>query len=583
VNDVTDAGEDVAHILKQFGVTHLFTLCGGHISPILVGAKKEGIRVIDTRQEATAVFAADAMARLTGIPGVAAVTAGPGATNAVTAIKNAQMAGSPLILLSGAAVTLLRGRGALQDIDQHAIYRSIVKWATRVEAACDYVAVLEEAREVALSGVPGPVFIECPVDTLYDEAAVRKLYEDELDHVSSKTVAGRVTKWYVRRHVDRMFTCAEPGASPSGAKPGFRAGVAHEDLARVLRAIDTSAKPVMIVGSQAMIDPALAAEIAMAVTSIDIPVYLESMARGLLGRASPVQFRHDRSKALREADLVILAGAPIDFRLDYGRAIRRSATVVSIRREPERTERNRKPDIRVQADPASFLIALAEDAHRKEYHWQEWLDARREAEQARAHEIDAFGEQAGEHLNPVLLCKAIDAAMADDSLVIGDGGDFIGIASYVVRPRGPYGWLDPGPYGTLGVGAGFAMAAKLLKPSAEVWLLYGDGAAGYGLMEFDTFVRHGVPVIAVIGNDAGWTQIWRDQVELFQDDVGTLLLHSDYHVVAEGLGARGLKVDAGDDLPGVLAEAKAIAQSGHPVLVNAIMDRTTFRKGSISM
>lgn len=171
-----DGGEVIAQVLKNQGVRFLFTLSGGHISPILVGAKKQGIRVIDVRQESTAVFAADAVGRLTGIPGVAAVTAGPGVTNSITAIKNAQMANSPLILLGGAAATILKGRGALQDIELMKLFKTLVKWATTIKQYCDIIPLIEEAFDVAKSGIPGPVLIECPIDLLYDETIVRKWY-----------------------------------------------------------------------------------------------------------------------------------------------------------------------------------------------------------------------------------------------------------------------------------------------------------------------------------------------------------------------------------------------------------------------
>ena len=580
---MTDGGNEIATTLKKFGVECLFTVCGGHIAPILVGAKRNGIRVIDVRQEATAVFAADAMARLTGRPAVAAVTAGPGVTNAVTAIKNAQMAQSPVILLGGAVATILRGRGALQDIDQLGLYRTIVKWTTRISNACDFTPVLEEAFTVARSGIPGPVFIECPVDTLYEEKLVRQMYGAELDKAKPKTITAKAINWYLRRHVDQLFACDVTVARSQALVSTPSTSMGKDALAHVQHAIGHSSRPVLLVGSQAMLDPANDDELAAAIRELGMPVYLAGMARGLLGKEDPIDFRQNRSKALRDADVVVLAGVPLDFRLDYGRSINHHATIIAIRRAPERTDRNRRPSIRVQADPAIFLISLSKIAPGQDGAWIPWFQQLREQEQEREREIQAFALQEGQYSNPVVLCKEIDAAMADDSIVIGDGGDFIATASYILRPRGPHTWLDPGPYGTLGVGAGFALAAKLVHPPSEVWLLYGDGAAGYGLVEFDTFVRHQVPIIAVIGNDAGWTQIWRDQVEYLGDDVGTILRHSDYQACAEGLGAKGMKVETSSSIKETLAKAKEVAMAGQPILVNVLMDRTEFRKGSISM
>jgi acetolactate synthase-1/2/3 large subunit len=357
--------------LRKQGVNHLFTLCGGHIAPILVGAKRNGIRVVDTRQESTAVFAADAIARLTGIPGVAAVTAGPGVTNSITAIKNAQMAQSSVILLGGAVPTLLRGRGALQDIEQLKLLETVVKWATRIEQDCDIVPVIEEAFDVSRSGIPGPVFVECPIDTLYDEALVRDMYKGAM--TGGKSVAGKVVNWYVRRHVDHLFACSGKQA-PTGKELGDTPARALEkDIQSVTGRVESSKRPVLLIGSQALLDANAAGQLGRAIPRLGIPTYLAGMARGLLGKEHPLLFRHERSKVLKEADLVILAGVPIDFRLDYGRAIGGGATIVSIRREPEATERNRKPDMPIEADPGPFLVALASASRRVPGSWQAWI------------------------------------------------------------------------------------------------------------------------------------------------------------------------------------------------------------------
>ena len=187
------------------------------------------------------------------------------------------------------------------------------------------------------------------------------------------------------------------------------------------------------------------------------------------------------------------------------------------------------------------------------------------------------------HVNPVALFRELDRAAGETALFVADGGDFVATASYILRPRGPLAWLDPGAFGTLGVGAGFALGATLARPGSEVWLLWGDGASGYGLAELDTFVRHGIPVIAVVGNDAGWAQIAREQVKMLHDDVGTVLARSAYHDVARGLGAEGIEVRRADEVEDALKRARAIAASGRPVLVNVWLDKTDFREGSISM
>ncbi len=587
-----NGGQLIAEVLKAQGVPFLFTLVGGHISPILVAAKRAGIRVIDTRHEATAVFAADATARLTGRPGVAAVTAGPGVTNTLTAVKNAQMAQSPVIVIGGAAPTALQGRGALQDIDQMSLFTSVVKWSKAVRRVKDLVPALEEAFSQAQSDVPGPVFVECPVDLLYDESMVRKLYDTGR---GGKSLGQKAVNAYLTLHVNRMFA----GAEKQHAGPMLQIEPLTPDADKVravAERLQRAQRPVLIVGSQATLDAAHVADVAAALERIGAPVYLSGMARGLLGRDHPLQLRHKRREALKEADLVLLAGVQADFRLDYGNHIRRSAFYVSANRSAEDLNKNRKPDIGVLGDPGLFLRQLAgqiEQADRR----PAWIgqlrsrDATRNDEIARQALDPVTDERAGASpaptsiacVNPLHLLRELDREIGPQTILVADGGDFVATASYTVQPPGPLTWLDPGPFGTLGVGAGFALGAKLCRPEAEVWILYGDGSAGYSLAEIDTFVRHGVAVIALVGNDASWSQIAREQVEMLGDDVATVLKHTDYHRVAEGFGGIGFKLDDPELAGDVLQQARQAAAAGKPVLVNAILGRTDFRKGSISM
>jgi acetolactate synthase-1/2/3 large subunit len=574
-----NGGDAVADVLVRQGARFLFTLCGGHISPILVSAKARGIRVVDVRHEVTAVFAADAVARLTGVPGVAAVTAGPGATNTITAVKNAQMAQSPVVLLGGATGTLLKGRGSLQDIDQMALMRPHVKWAASAARVRDLAPAVERAFAVAREGVPGPVFVECPVDLLYDEDLVRGLYGARTGEGKARGLRDAALRWYVERHLKRIFA---PGPPPPAIAPASPPAPSPRRVEETARHLGRAARPVLLVGSQAMVSAGEAGALAEAVGALGVPVYLSGMARGLLGPEHPLQLRHKRKEALREADLVILAGTPCDFRLDYGGHIGRRAVLVSANRSREDLFKNRRPTLAVPAAPELFLRALARVSRPREA-WAPWLQALRARDATRDAEIGKQAESPVEGVHPLLLCRAIDRALADDSVIVADGGDFVASASYVVRPRGPLRWLDPGAFGTLGVGAGFALGAKLCRPEAEVWILYGDGSVGYSLAEADTFVRHGLPVIAVVGNDGGWTQIAREQVEILKDDVGTVLLRTEYHRAAEGLGAKGLALEKPGDVDRVLASAKDQARSGAPVYVNALIGKTDFRKGSISM
>jgi len=577
-----NGGDRIAAVLAEQGVRFLFTLCGGHISPILVGAKRRDIRVIDVRHEVDAVFAADAVFRLTGVPGVAAVTAGPGATNTITAVKNAQLAQSAVVLLGGAAATLLKGRGALQDIDQMALFEPHVKWAASAKAVRDLQPMLEKAFAVARSGVPGPVFLECPVDLLYDEPLVRQWYG-----ASSKGggLAGSAMRLYLQRHASGIFAGAERRA-PAPPRPIPPPAPERSDVRRAASRLRKAKRPVMVLGSQVLLsspDREKAEELARAIGAIGAPVYLAGGARGLLGAGHALQLRHQRKEALREADLVLLAGIPNDFRLDYGRQINHKAFLISVNRSEHDLRMNRKPDLPVHADPGLLLRGIAEILTDGKQRWGDWLAARRARDTEREGEIAAQALVAGERVNPIHLCRQIDRALAPESVIVADGGDFVATAAYTVSPRAPLSWLDPGVFGTLGVGGGFALGAKLCRPEADVWILYGDGSVAYSLAEFDTFARHGIPVIAVVGNDAGWTQIAREQVVVLEDDVGTVLARTDYHKVAEGYGGRGLLLERGEDAGPVLQEAVRIARGGSAVLVNAHLDKTEFRKGSISM
>ncbi len=571
-------GELIARVLKNQGVPYLFTLIGGHISPILVGARQQGIDIIDVRHEATAVFAADATARLTGIPGVAVVTAGPGVTNTITAIKNAQVAQSPVVLIGGAAPTVLRGRGALQDVAQIPILKSTVKWATSVKRVRDLIPAMEEAFRRAQEGVPGPVFVETPADLLYPEKTVRELYSLG----EAKSLGQKAVHAYLNWHVNRIFadsTQVQPGPAihipPPEPHPGKTATIA--------RHLKEARAPLFIIGSQALLDIPHIPEVVAAIERIGAPVYLSGMARGMLGRDHPLQMRHKRRMALKEADFVLLAGVPCDFRLDYGRHFRRSAFYAAANRSQHDLTMNRKPRVGVLGDPGAFLRLLATHFQPDPNRWADWINHLRERDETRNDEIRRQALEPTDGINPLHLLLELDQLIGPDTVLIADGGDFVATAAYILQPPGPLRWLDPGPFGTLGAGAGFALAAKLHRLEADVWIIYGDGSFGYSLAEFDTFYRHGLAVTALVGNDASWAQIAREQVPLFGDEVGTRLRHADYHLAAAGLGAAGLKLEDPELAEDVLREALASTHRGQSAVVNAILGQSDFRKGSIAM
>ena len=581
-------GDLIADVLARHGATHLFTLCGGHISPILTGAHARGIKVVDVRDEANAVFAADAVARMTGTIGVAAVTAGPGVTNMATPIKNAQMAQSPLIVFGGSTATLLKGRGALQDIDQLSIMRSMTKWSVMVKSVPALAPTVERACQIAMAGVPGPVFVEVPVDLLYPEEVVRSWYEKETGAGKATGLAARALDLYIKGHLYKQFRAP--------TLPGFHLPTRHlptrvphihvgagGDLDKAAAALRHAQRPVIVVGSQTLVNVKDPGRIARALGQLGAPVYLAGTARGLLGRTHELQLRHNRGAALKDADVVIVCGFPFDFRLGYGRGINKSATLIAANLSATELQKNRKPDIALEMHAGEFLIALADRVSSAGDGWRGWQGTLRGREQARDTEIASKAQPAGELIDPLHLFLRVEEAMADDAVLVVDGGDFVATASYIVRPRAPLSWLDPGVFGTLGVGGGFALGASMVRPGREVWLIWGDGSSAYTLAEFDSFVRHGVAPIAIIGNDASWAQIAREQIEILGTTLGCDLRRTDYHKVAEGYGGVGLLLTDPARVDQTLAEAKAIARSGRPVCINVHLRKTDFRKGSISI
>lgn len=574
-----NGGEIIAKVLQAHGVKFLFTLCGGHISPIFVAAQNIGIRVIDTRHEANAVFAADAVSRLTGIPGVAAVTAGPGLTNTITAFKNAYLAQSPLVLLGGAAATILKGRGSLQDIDQMSMMKPNVKWTATIKRVKDIAPTLEEAFKRACEGVPGPVFVECPIDTLYGEEMVREWYGAKSKDVPPKDFKDKVIQWYINRHAANIFEGKEDVRFQGHPLPFTIPEHRAFHIEAVQKKIQSAKNPLMIIGSGAMMQPDKSVALAKAVNKLGIPVYLSGMARGLLGGSNKLLMRHKRKEAIKSADLIILAGVPNDFRLDYGNHIGHRP-FVSVNRSREDLFKNKRPTLPVLADPCDFLIALAE---RQQGTYQVWLEQLRENDLRREANIDVQASEEVGGMNPVKLFRTLDPLLSEQTVLVADGGDFVATSSYTLSARAPLSWLDPGVFGTLGVGAGFAIGAKLVYPEKDVWIIYGDGSAGYSLMEYDTFVRHQLPVISLIGNDACWAQIARDQVDFLNSDCAVMLQHSNYEMIGQAFGAKGEKVSHIDAFKDAVKNALEQSRAGTPYIINAVIGRTGFRKGSISV
>ena len=574
-SDLQHIGLDIGSFFKQKNISSVFTLCGGHISPILVGCEKENIDIIQVRDEVSAVFAADAVSRLTDSVGVAIVTAGPGVTNTITAIKNAQMAQSPVLLIGGAAATLLKGRGSLQDIDQISLLKTYVKSAVSVKKTRDVVPTLANALNTAISGVPGPVFVELPIDLLYPEEDIRKEFMNQLP---KSGFVGKIAHWYVNRHLNDLFSSKK---SSIKVKPVKEFKLDQRKIDKAALAIVKAKKPVFLLGNQVTQNKEFLPMCLKSIDKLSVPTFTSGMARGCFGSSDKYFFRHNRKHALKNADVVVTLGIPLDFRLGYGFSINKDATLIAVNKSKEDLNKNRKPDIGIHADPSRIMHEIGKIINPPSC--KEWIKELTGLEEKRETEILQFSKYETDFVNPVHLCKTIDKFIDEESILVADGGDFVGTASYTIRPRSALGWLDPGPFGTLGVGGGFAIGAKTSFPKKEVWVFYGDGASAYSLAEFDTLCRHKLPVIAIIGNDASWQQIAREQKQMLGSNIGTELAFNAYEKVVEGYGGKGYYVENHDTLNETLKRAKEDAKLGYPVLVNIKISKSDFRKGSISV
>ena len=574
-SDLQHIGLDIGSFFKQKNISSVFTLCGGHISPILVGCEKENINIIQVRDEVSAVFAADAVSRLTDSVGVAIVTAGPGVTNTITAIKNAQMAQSPVLLIGGAAATLLKGRGSLQDIDQISLLKTYVKSAVSVKKTRDVIPTLANALNTATSGVPGPVFVELPIDLLYPEEDIRKEFINQLP---KSGYFGKIAHWYVERHLNDLFSSKK---SSIKVKPVKEFKIDQRKIDKAALAIVKAKKPVFLLGNQVTQNKEFLPMCLKSIDKLSVPTFTSGMARGCFGSSDKYFFRHNRKHALKNADVVVTLGIPLDFRLGYGFSINKDATLIAVNKSKEDLNKNRKPDIGIHADPSRIMHEIGKIINPPSC--KEWIKELTGLEEKRETEILQFSKNESDFVNPVHLCKTIDKFIDEESILVADGGDFVGTASYTIRPRSSLGWLDPGPFGTLGVGGGFAIGAKSSFPKKEVWVFYGDGASAYSLAEFDTLCRHKLPVIAIIGNDASWQQIAREQKQMLGSNIGTELTFNAYEKVVEGYGGKGYYVENHDTLDETLKRAKEDAKLGYPVLVNIKISKSDFRKGSISV
>jgi acetolactate synthase I/II/III large subunit len=526
-------GRLIARRLKARGVRKLFTLSGGHLFSIYDGCRAEGIDLVDVRHESAAAFAAEGWAKVTREPGVAAVTAGPGVTNAMSVLAGAQQSHSPMLVLGGRAPAMRWGQGSLQEIDHVPFVRPVTKLAATAESTAEIPGLVDEALAAAVRAHSGPAFLDFPLDVVFSEAE-------------------------------------EPEPEPGPAPPDPAAGPEPDgdDLARAIALLREAERPVVMAGSNLYWGHGEGALRALA-EELRVPVFLNGLARGCVPADHELAFSRARSTALQGADVALVAGVPMDFRLGFGQAFGADTEVVAIDRAEPVHDHPRTPAAELYGGLTGILDALRTGA-RGGPDRAAWVAQLRATEdERRAAEAAELADERAP-LHPMRLYGELRAVLDRDAIVIGDGGDFVSYAGRIMDSYAPGCWLDPGPYGCLGCGPGYALAAKLARPERQVVLLVGDGAFGFSGMEFDTLARHGVDVVAVMGNNGIWALEKHPMEFLYGYSVAAdLRPGTRYDEVVRALGGHGALVERPDELRPALVRA---FEAGRPALVNVLTD-----------
>lgn len=523
------AGRLIARRLKASGIDTVFTLSGGHLFSIYDGCRSEGIRLIDTRHEQTATFVAEGWSKVTRQPGVAALTAGPGVTNGMSAMAAAQQNCSPLLVLGGRAPALRWGMGSLQEIDHVPFVAPLARFAATAQSADKVSGLIDDALRATVGAPSGVAFVDFPMDHVFSEAP------DD----------------------------ARPGALTDLPAPAPADG---DTLDRAVGLLDAARRPVIMAGTNVWWGHAEAALLQLA-EQRRIPVLMNGMARGMVPADHPFAFSRTRSKALGEADVAIVVGVPMDFRLGFGGVFgSETALIVADRAAPER-EHPRAVAAALYGDLSATLTALSES---KGSGHDDWVADLRAAETA-ARDLEQ-AELADERipLHPMRIYAELAPLLERDAIIVVDAGDFGSYAGRVIDCYVPGAWLDSGPFGCLGSGPGYALAAKLARPERQVVLLQGDGSFGFSGMEWDTLVRHGVQVVSVIGNNGIWALEKHPMEALYgYSVVAELRPGTRYDEVARALGAHGELVSTPAELRPALKRAFG---SGLPAVVNVLTD-----------
>jgi acetolactate synthase-1/2/3 large subunit len=549
--ETISGGHLVAKALRAEGIDVIFTLCGGHIIDIYDGCIDEGIKVIDVRHEQVAAHAADGYARVTGKPGCAVVTAGPGTTDAVTGVANALRAESPMLLIGGQGALNQHKMGSLQDLPHVDIMRPITKFASNVVTTERVADMCAMAFREAFAGAPGPVYLEIGRDILDAHVPLESAVLPQ---------AGRYR-----------------ASTKSTGDP--------HDIDRLADILVKAERPCVLLGSQVWTARGSDAAVDF-VHRLNIPAFMNGAARGTLPPSDSHHFHLTRRHAFKNADVILIVGTPFDFRMGYGKRLSQDATVVQIDMDYRTVGKNRDVSLGLVGDPGAILAAVAEAAGdraaasgRKR---ESWLEALRTEEQRLKEERLPRLMRDDAPVHPLRLAHEINEFLTDNSLFIGDGGDVVTFSGGVVQPKGPGLWMDPGPLGTLGVGVPFAMAAKVARPDREVVCLFGDGAFSLTGWDFETMVRFDLPFIGVVGNNSHMNQIRYGQIQKYGEergDVGNKLGDVKYDQFAKMLGGYGEEVRDPKDIRPALERAR---ESGKPALINVWIDQNAFAPGTMN-
>src|SRR5215207_124579 len=531
------AGELAVAVARAHGVETMFTLSGAHVFPMYDGAVKAEppMRLLDVRHEQTAAFAAEATGKLTRRPGLAVLTAGPGVTNGISAIAQAQFAGSPMVVVGGRAPQNRWGSGSLQELDQPPIIAPISKLARTIPTAAEIAGGFDQAFTVAGSSHRGPVFVDVPMDEFFNQAS---------------------------------------GVVPDGS-PVRGAAPDPDAVAAVARLLAAAARPVLILGTDVWADGAEHAALDL-VEGAGLPAITNGMGRGVIPGGHPLLVTKARGQAINGADLVVVAGTPLDFRLGYGvfggKDDTTPARVVHLADSAGQVAQHAELAGAAYGDLSTVLTGIRDALEKGDRRpdWSPWVsDLQGGVSAAAQRDAELLGAEA-DPIHPARIYGELVPRLAEDAVVIGDGGDFVSFAGKFVEPKRPGGWLDPGPYGCLGAGLGAAIAARLARPSSQVVLLYGDGAAGMSLIDVDTLVRHNLPVVMIVGNNSAWGLEKMPMQMIYGYDVAAdLAPQTRYDQVVTALGGGGEAVTDPAEIGPALDRAFA---SGVPYLVNVMTD-----------